>query len=173
MTQVLVSIALLFAAAGAQAAGPADVICAFAPSQSKAAMALSAAAGGGAAAVEAVVLATGMSAVAHSSGAVILTGSGGYVAGTLGSAIVAPTIVTVGLVVGAAAVTVELLCAPKNHPAYSEKVKEAAIEFGKRTGGAFAMAKAAISPRVSRATLKVKEVSGNVARYAFRRSTRD
>jgi len=111
-----------------------DVVCSFAPSQSKAVGAISGAAGGAAATTTAIASALGLSVVTHSSGALILAGSGGYIAGTLGAAIVAPAVIAVGVVVGGTALTVELFCSPKNHPKGYGKVIAAAAEFGKRTG---------------------------------------
>lgn len=158
---------LLFLALNVGANQTADVVCAYAPSQSKSVSALLAAAGGSAAAAGAVATATGTTVIAHSSGALILTGSGGYIAGTLGTAVVGPTIVVVGLVVGGAAVSVELLCAPKNHPQQVEKVKEAAAEVARRTGGAVTRATAAVPAQVSSASLVVKKVAGDAVAYAF------
>src|SRR5207249_1110502 len=111
-----------------------DIVCSFAPSQSKAVTALSGAAGGAAATTIGVGSALGLTVVTHSSGALILTGSGGYIAGTLGAAMAAPALITVGVVVGGTAATVELLCAPKNHPEGYKKVVDASQEFGRRTG---------------------------------------
>jgi hypothetical protein len=111
----------------------ADIVCSYAPSQSTVVSHISALAGGGTVATTAVANATGLSAVAHSSGAYILTGSGGYIAGTLGTAIVGPIIIGVGVVVGGSAATIELLCAPKNHPEFAAKVKAAAREYYKRS----------------------------------------
>ena len=71
--------------------------------------------------------------MSHSSGGYILSGAGGYVAGTLGTAIVAPVIVGVGVVIGGTAATVELICAPKNHPALVARANEAAAEFLRRS----------------------------------------
>ena len=112
----------------------ADVVCAYAPSQSKKIAALSGAAGGAAATTAGIATALGLTVVTHSSGALILSGTGGYIAGTLGAAIAAPVVITVGIVVGGTAATVELLCAPKNHPSGYKKVIEASKEFGRRTG---------------------------------------
>ncbi len=165
----LVAAVVMLASVSAHAKGVADIVCSYAPSQSKQAALLSGAAGGSAAAAAAVAQATGTTVVAHSSGAVILTGSGGYIAGTLGTAIVGPTIVVVGLVVGGAAVSVELFCAPKNHPAQVTKVKAAATEFARRTKGVFGKAKATVVPKATNVTLAVKEVAGDVSAYAFRR----
>ncbi len=161
--------AVMLASASAHAEGTADIVCSYAPSQSKRAALLSGAAGGSSAAAAAVAQATGTTVVAHSSGAYILTGSGGYVAGTLGTAIVGPTILVVGLVVGGAAVSVELFCAPKNHPAQAARVKAAATEFARRTKGVFVKAKAKVAPKVTSVTLAVKEVAGDVSAYAFSR----
>lgn len=113
--------------------GVSDVICSYAPSQSSVVSHVSALVGGGAVAGTAIANATGLSVVAHSSGAYILSGSGGYIAGTLGGAIVAPVLVGVGLFIGGSAVTVELVCAPKNHPEFSVKIEAAAEEFVGRT----------------------------------------
>lgn len=112
----------------------ADVVCSYAPSQSKAVVAVSGVAGGAAATTAGIGAALGLTVVTHSSGALILSGTGGYIAGTLGAAIVAPVLITVGAVVGGTAVTVELLCSPKNHPDGYKNVVDAAYEFGKRTG---------------------------------------
>lgn len=124
------SLAISFAAT---AQPPQDVVCSLAPSQSKLITGVTAATGGAAATTAAVASALGLTWVAHSSGALILAGSGGYIAGTLGTAIVAPIVIGVGVVVGGAAISVELLCAPKNHPEGSRKVVEAAHEFGRRS----------------------------------------
>lgn len=110
-----------------------DIICSYAPSQSGVVAGVSAAAGGSAVAAAGVTQAAGLTAVLHSSGAYIFTGAGGYLAGTIGTAIVAPVLVGVGVVVGGTAVTIELLCAPKNHPVFSEKVVAAAREFYERS----------------------------------------
>lgn len=73
--------------------------------------------------------ATGLQTVAHSSGAYILTGSGGYIAGTLGGAIVAPVVVTASVAAVSGAVVLELTCAPINHPEAISKVREYAEAF--------------------------------------------
>lgn len=167
--RLLITAVLAFVSAACFAAPPVDIVCSYAPSQSKAVAALSGAAGGAAGAAGALAAATGTTAVAHSSGAMILTGSGGYIAGTLGTAILGPTIVVVGIVAGGAAVSVELFCAPRNHPKAVEAVQSAAIEFARRTGGVFGDAKKSMVPHVSTATLKIKQVAGDVTSYAFRR----
>ena len=165
----LASIALVATVLQAEAGQTADLVCSYAPSQSKGVTALASAAGGSAAAASAVAAATGTVAVAHSSGALILTGSGGYIAGTLGTAVVGPTIVVVGLVIGGAALSVELVCAPKNHPGQVEKVKEAATEFARRTQAAAVAAKDATPAKVASASLSVKKIAGDAFSYALAR----
>lgn len=118
--------------ASAQAQSKAEFVCTYAPSQSKTVAVVSGAAGGAGATVSAVTTATELTAVFHSSGAMILTGSSGYIAGAIGGATVAPFIVGVGILVGGTAVTLELLCAPKNHPEQVKKIESAATEFYRR-----------------------------------------
>ena len=169
----LAAIALSTSAA-AKAAG--EVVCSYAPSQSKAVAAVSGVAGGASATATAVAAAAGLTVVAHSSGAAILTGSSGYIAGTLGGAAAAPAIVTVGLVVGGAAVTLELVCAGKNHPDQVKMVYEAATEFGvrlkvamKNTSVSMGEATKSIQPAAGRAALKVKRIAGDTwRRYVYR-----
>lgn len=151
-----------------------DVICSFAPSQHKTVTALSSAAGGAAATTAGIASALGLSVLPHSSGALILAGSGGYIAGTLGAAVVAPVIIGVGAVIGGTAVTVELLCAPKNHPEGSRKVLEAAKEFRRRTGAWVQSAKSAASEGAKKAVLagnatvtRVEVKAANLYRRVF------
>ena len=145
---------------------PQGIVCSYAPSQSHIVAALSSAAGGSAAAVLAIAQATGLSVVVHSRGAYILTGSAGYVAGTLGAAIAAPAILTVGVLVAGSAVTVKLVCAPQNHPREVAKVMLAAQEFARKSKTAFAQVKARVEPHVVLANVKIKELTGNVFDYA-------
>ena len=171
-------IALLAIVATSASAQPsADVVCSYAPSQSNAVAAISGAAGGASATVGAVAAATGLTVVAHSSGALILTGSSGYIAGTIGAAAVAPAIVVVGLVVGGTAVTLEVVCASKNHPEEVAKVQEAAAEFSRRFGDAMHRTKIAVggmkksvSPAAGKAALDVKRIATDVWQYAYRKS---
>jgi len=114
-----------------QATTTTDVICSYAPSQNVAINRITSGVGGAGAGVAALLQATGMSAVAHSSGAYILTSSGGYVAGTLGGAVVAPVLITASVLVGGTAVVVELSCAPVNHPEAIKSVKKFGSEFNK------------------------------------------
>ena len=169
---LLMSIGMAACTAHAQSGG--EVVCSYAPSQSKAVAAISGTAGGAAATASAVGAATGLTVVAHSSGAAILTGSSGYIAGTLGGAAAAPAIVTVGLIVGGAAVSLELVCASKNHPDQVEKVRAAATEFSQRmkvamqrsTSAAGEAAKS-IKPAAGRAAVEVKRIASDVWKYAY------
>jgi hypothetical protein len=110
-----------------------ELDCTLAPSQSAVVNRLTGFAGGAGTAVVAAAKATGLTAVSHSSGAYILSGAGGYIAGTLGTAIVAPLIVGVSVIVGGTAATIELVCAPKNHPVLVTRVNEATADFLQRS----------------------------------------
>lgn len=155
-----------------RAASAVDVICAYAPSQSKAVQAFVATTGGAAAATSLVTSSTGLVAVAHSSSAIIFTGSSGYVAGTLGGAGAAPLIMTVAAVVGGAAVTFELVCAPKNHAASVARVKELARDYAVRSKefGTYALEVSGekVSPMATAVSVRVKQVAGDVFAYAHR-----
>lgn len=113
--------------------GTSDVICSYAPSQSNAVTNIASVAGGSAATAAAIAQATGLSAVLHSSGAYIFTGSAGYVAGTIGAAGALPAVVVVGVTAGTVAVSLELVCAAKNHPEVVAKVEAAAAKFYQRS----------------------------------------
>lgn len=177
----LSTIALLVAGVGSAMAQSTEVVCTYAPSQSRAVAAVSGAAGGATATAGAMAAATGLTAVAHSSGALILTGSSGYIAGTLGATATAvaaaPVVVAVGLVVGGAAVTLELVCASKNHPEQVSKVQAAASEFSRRFDSAMQHTKIAagdmaksVGPAVDRSALKVRTTAQDVWQYAYRKS---
>jgi hypothetical protein len=173
MRILAVGLVFLATTAGAQTRG--QVVCSYAPSQSDAVATISAAAGGAGATIPALAAATGLTAVAHSSGALILTGSSGYVAGTIGGAAAAPAIVVVGLVVGGSAVALELVCANRNHPDQVAKVQEAAKEFSRRMSEAMLRTKIAvgamkksISPAVGHGAVEVKRVAIDVWQYAYR-----
>ena len=156
--------------AAVPAVGREDVICSYAPSQSSVVSHLSALAGGGAAAAAAIASATGLTAVTHSSGAYILTGSAGYIAGTLGTAIVGPAVVAVGVVAGGASVTVELLCAPRNHPEFAAKVEAAASEFVERSKGLASQAMETTSPVIAKLQGAVVRSGEDAVAYARRKS---
>lgn len=150
------------------AAPTAELICSLAPSQSKLVTAFVGATGGAAVTAAALAQALGLTAVAHSSGALILTGSGGYVAGTLGAAATGPAIVGVGIVVAGSAVTVELLCAPSNHASSAKRVEEAATEFLRRSKVSFSGAMSDAGKTTEKTKVKILNVSGDVFEYAFR-----
>jgi hypothetical protein len=171
----IIIIGLLIFCVYAQAEATSDIACSYAPSQSDLVKSISASAGGASATALAITQATGLTAVAHSSGAYIFTGSSGYVAGTLGGAAAAPIIVGVGIAVGTAAGTVELLCTPKNHPEFTAKLIDASEEFIRRskaqistTSEKIVRAKEVAEPVISRATVVLKDTAKNVFNYAYR-----
>lgn len=176
--KIVSTIAALAISSAALAQSNTEVVCSYAPSQSKKVAAVSGAAGGAAATATAVASAAGLTVVSHSSGAAIFTGSSGYIAGTLGGAAVAPAVVTVALVVGGAAAALELVCARKNHPGQIDKVYEAATEFASRFSVAMhtmsvSAGKAAksIRPAVQRSAIEVKRVAADAwRRYVYRTS---
>lgn len=168
-------------ATSASAAPSGEVICTYAPSQSKAVAAVSGAAGGAAATAGAVAAATGLTAVVHSSGALILTGASGYIAGTIGTTAAtvaaAPVVVGVGLVVGGAAITLELVCAGKNHPDQAKMVNEAAAEFSSRFSSAVAQVRIAggevkksVVPAAGKTVVTINQGAADVWQYAYRKS---
>jgi len=148
----------------------ADLICSYAPSQSAVVAHVASVAGGGAAAAAAIAKAAGLTAVAHSSGAYIFTGAGGYLAGTLGTAIAGPAIVGVGLVVGGSAATVELLCTPKNHPEMAEKVEAAAQEYFNRAKSIVVSTSKAAEPVVAAAKVTIIKAGNDAFEYGSRKT---
>ncbi len=166
-------VGLLGLVAFAHAQTTADLVCSYAPSQSSVVAAMSGAAGGSAAVLATVAQATGLSVVAHSSGAAILTGSGGYIAGTIGSAAAAPFIVTVGVVAGGTAVVVELVCARQNHPDQVAKIEAAAMEYRKRSMQALGKAKAKAGVALSAGKAQVAVIKESVLDYAYKRIPKD
>ena len=160
----------------------AEVVCSYAPSQSNKVAAVTGAAGATATA-GAVAAATGLTAtaVAHSSGALILTGASGYIGGTIGATATAvaaaPVILAVGLVVGGTAITIELVCARKNHPEQVAKIHAAAEEFSRRFASATERTKVAaddmkksVMPAADRATVRAKQAASDVWTYAYQKS---
>lgn len=127
--QIFLGAAMALAAMTSQAQTTTDAVCSYAPSQSAAVNRISSGVGGAGAGAAAILQAAGLTAVQHSAGGYIFTGAGGYVAGTLGYATVAPVIITASVIVGGVAIAVELSCAPKNHPDAINKVKEITAEF--------------------------------------------
>ncbi len=108
-----------------------DVICSYAPSQNPSVNRIAAAAGGAGAGAVAILQAAGISIVSHSAGGYILTGSGGYIAGTMTGVALAPALITTSVLVGGTAVLVELTCAPVNHPDAVLAVKKYNAVFNK------------------------------------------
>lgn len=166
----LIAFAVCACLGSAYAATGADVACSLAPSQSKAAAAAVSSMGGAGAATAAIGQALGLSVVAHSSGAAILTGSGGYVSGTLGAAAAGPAIITVGIVAVTGATALEIVCAPRNHPEHVAKIAEASSRVAARFREGVRDFKSASAPKIEATRLKAKVVSGDVFDYVFRRS---
>lgn len=127
--RLLIGAAFAVIATTSQAQTNTDVVCSYAPSQSAAVNRIASAAGGAGAGTAAIMQAFGFTVVTHSSGAAILTGAGGYIAGTIGTAVAAPVLITGSVVVGGAAIVLELSCAPINHPNSVTKVKEITAKF--------------------------------------------
>lgn len=138
--QQLAAAVIVFSASTSYAATTTDVVCSYAPSQSAAVNRITAGVGGAGVGAAAILEATGLSMVAHSSGAYILTGSGGYVAGTLLSPLAVPVLVTASVVVGGTVIALELSCAPKNHPEAVKSVANATEAFNNAVRSANARA---------------------------------
>lgn len=127
--KTMLTVALSIATTFAHSEVTTEVVCSYAPSQSATVNRIGGLVSGAAAGTEVALLTSGLTIVAHSSGAPILTGAGGYIAGTMTGALVATTVVTVGVVAAGTAITVELACAPKNHPELVKKVLDGAKEY--------------------------------------------
>lgn len=127
--RLLIGAAITLAATASHAQVSTDVVCSYAPSQSVVVNRIASGVGGAGAGAATILQAAGLTAVSHSAGGYIFTGAGGYVAGTLGYAIVAPVLITASVVVGGTAIVLELSCAPKNHPDAVNKVKGMTAEF--------------------------------------------
>jgi hypothetical protein len=87
--------------------------------------------------------------------------------------VLAPVIVGVGIVAGGSAITVELLCASRNHPDEVKKVEDAADEFLRRsnevlraTPKAVDDAKASAISLSNQAKVEIVRVAGDVFEYA-------
>lgn len=123
------------------AATTTEVVCSYAPSQSAAVNRITAAAGGAGAGASAILSATGLQFVAHSGGGYILTGTGGYVAGTLLSPILIPTVIVASVAVVGGTVALQLSCAPVNHPDAIKKVQQITAAFNEEVRAANEVAK--------------------------------
>jgi hypothetical protein len=147
----------------------AEYVCTLAPSQSKFVNSLAASGGSVSAAIYGLSNALGMTAVSHSSGALLLTGSSGYIAGTIGPATAAGVyVVSIGAIIGGAAVTIELVCAGVNHPETTQRVYEAGVAFVQRTR----LQTGDLLTKATPAAVQIREVvakTGNDAlKYAYR-----
>lgn len=131
ITRLLIAAAIALTTSKSYAETTADVVCSYAPSQSAAVNRITAGTGGAGVGAATLLQATGLQFVMHSSGGYILTGAGGYVAGTLLSPLVVPTVVAATVIVSGTAIVVELSCAPKNHPDAIKSVKQITAEFNK------------------------------------------
>lgn len=119
----------LFCFAGPVHAASTDVICTYAPSQHGAVQSITQMTTGAARGTQAVLVAAGMNIVKHSSKLPILAGKAGYVAGSIPGAVTATTIITAAVIVAGVAVTVELACAPINHPELVAKIDADASRY--------------------------------------------
>lgn len=144
-----------------------DVMCTYAPSQSAVVQHIAGSAGGAALMATAVAKAAGLTAVMHSSGAYIFTGSGGYIAGTLGSAAIVPTVVVFAVTAGGAAATLELLCVLRNHPDLVAKVEAAAQEFVARSNKTVLRTSKAVSDTSGTVVADMKRVIAKTTSEAF------
>jgi len=106
-----------------------EVICAYAPGQDETVDRISTASKALSGGTKATLVAKGLTAVAHSSGAGILTGSGGYLSGTMVAGTAAAAVLPVTLFLGGATFAVELGCAPKNHPELVRQVLQDAEQY--------------------------------------------
>ncbi len=129
LRQVIALIAGSVLSLAAQSQPSAEVICAYAPSQNEIVKEIRAAAAGARYGQILVLAAGSLKIVQHSSGGLIVSGPGGFVRGTMPVARAAVITTKVGLVIGAAALTVELACAPTNHPELVETVVSNSQEY--------------------------------------------
>jgi hypothetical protein len=138
--RLLIVAAIALTTSMSHAETTADVVCSYAPSQSAAVNRIIAGTGGAGVGATAILQATGLQFVAHSSGGYILTGAGGYVAGTLLSPLVVTTAVAATVLVAGTTIVVELSCAPRNHPDAINSVRKITAEFNQAVRSANANA---------------------------------
>jgi len=151
-------------------AHPTDIVCSYAPSQSAVVANLSGGAGGSAAVVAALAQALGLSVVPHSSGALILTGGSGYIAGTIGAAAAGPVVIGVGVLAAGSAGVIEIFCAPKNHPDMVAKVEAAAAEFASRSSRAASESADVVRSFVAERRIALMRAGEEAIAYANRKS---
>ncbi|MBE0548126.1 MAG: hypothetical protein IH627_10830 [Rubrivivax sp.] len=147
-----------------------EIDCSFAPSQSKVFAGLAAAGGGASVATAAIAQTLGLAALPHSSGALILSGAGGYIAGTLGTAFVLPTVISVGAGAGSLAVAVELICFPRNHPESAARLNAVASEFVARTRSLPTRAATATAPVFTKVMVGAVKTGSDALDFANRKS---
>jgi hypothetical protein len=176
---VLLIVSIVLAACGEQSSMVADntkdrsianLVCSFAPSQSGVVASIAGVGGGMATAAAAVAKAAGLTAVLHSSGAYIFTGTGGYLAGSLGTAISGPVLIGVGVAIAGSAATVELLCVPKNHARWVETVELAAKEFAARASTTASIAPETLSGGSAAIKNSLIKTGSDALEYANRKS---
>ncbi len=164
-------LAILFfgMASTAFAKSTANIICSYAPSQSTLVADALSAAGGANATIETLAAVLALKVVKHSSGAYILSGSSGYIAGTIGGASVATWIAGTGLVVGGASVIVEIVCVNSNHPEMVRKLEIAAKEVANKIDYTIDHSRATASkltmkilPAANEASLKFTKVTNDI-----------
>jgi len=139
-----------------------DVICSYAPSQSSIVNKIGSFAGGTSAGAEITLFANGLTILPHSSGGLIMAGSGGYIAGTMTGSVVTTTLITAGLIVAGTAITVELACVPKNHPDLIAKLKGETLTYTDSANDLLKSAAASVKP-VSKT--KLQEIIGTFKKY--------
>jgi len=140
ITKLLIAAALSLTVSMSYGKSTAEMVCSYAPSQSAAVNRIITGTGGAGVGAMALLKATGLQFVAHSSGGYILTGAGGYVAGTLLNPLVVPTVFAATVIVGGTAIVVELSCAPRNHPEAVNSIKKVTAEFNQAVRSANAKA---------------------------------
>jgi len=138
--RLFIATAIALTASMSHAETTSDVVCSYAPSKSAAVNRITAGTGGAGVGAAAILQATGLQFVAHSGGGYILTGAGGYVAGTLLSPLVVSISVAATVIIGGTAIVVELSCAPRNHPDAINSVKRITAEFNQAVRSANAKA---------------------------------
>jgi hypothetical protein len=135
LSKALIALLSFVFSANVHAEKTTEVICSYAPSQSAIVNRIGSLAGGSSLGAEITLFANGLSILPHSSGGLIMAGSGGYIAGTMTGSVVTTTMITAGIVVAGTAVAVELACVPKNHPELIAKLKKDASAYPSSANG--------------------------------------
>ncbi len=106
-----------------------QTFCRFAPSQVSWSAAVTGAGAATAVVVPGAQAALGVTVVAHSSGMAIATGSGGYIAGTIGAAGLLPAATLFGGAIVVGGLGMEAACAVERHPEALARSRDA-VEAG-------------------------------------------